>query len=150
MRKEVSYLGHIITDQRVRPDPQKIKNVLEFPVPSNEKQIKSFLELSGYYRRFIQNYRSIAKPLTILLKKDISFIWSELCQESFERLKAVLTKEPLLHYPDFCKPFSITCDASNYTIGCVLSQGEIGKDLPIAYASRTLNRAEQNYSTTEK
>jgi hypothetical protein len=85
-----------------------------------------------------------------LLKKDIPFIWSDLCQESFEKLKAVLTEEPLLQYPDFNKPFKITCDASNYAIGCVLSQGKIGKDLPIACASRTLNRAEQNYSTTEK
>jgi hypothetical protein len=133
MRKEVSYLRHIITDQGVHPNPQKVKSVLEFSVPSNTKQIKSFLGLSEYYRRFIQNYGSITKLLTTLLKKDIPFIWSDLYQESFEKLKAVLTEEPLLQYPDFNKPFNITYDASNYTIGCVLSQGKIGKDLPFIY-----------------
>lgn len=150
MRKEVTFLGHVITDQGVKPDPRKTKCVLEFPVPTNVKQVKSFLGLSGYYRRFVPNYGQISKPLTSLLKQDVPFIWSDLCQESFEKLKKILTSEPLLQYPDFTQPFNLTCDASGYAIGCVLSQGPIGKDLPIAYASRTLNKAEINYSTTEK
>jgi len=150
MRKEVNYLGHVITDKGVRPNPQKIDCVVKFPTPTNAKEIKSFLGLSGYYRRFVPNYGQIAKPLTSLLKKDVPFYWSDLCQESFDKLKAILTKEPLLQYPDFEQPFNLTCDASNFAIGCILSQGPIGKDLPIAYASRTLNKAEQNYNTTEK
>ena len=150
MRKEVNYLGHVITDQGVRPDPRKIQCVMDYPVPRNSTDIKSFLGLSGYYRRFIPDYGKIAKPLTSLLKKDVEFKWSDLCQKAFEDLKHALTKEPLLQYPDFNKTFNLTCDASNYAIGCVLSQGPVGKDLPIAYASRTLNKAEQNYSTTEK
>jgi len=150
MRKEVNYLGHIITEKGVKPDPKKTKCVLNFPIPVNTKDVKSFLGLSGYYRRFIPNYGCIAKPLTTLLKKDTKFQWSDLCQKAFDELKNILTKEPLLQYPDFNQPFNLTCDASNYAIGCVLSQGTIGKDPPIAYASRTLNRAEQNYSTTEK
>lgn len=150
LRKEVAYLGHVITDEGVKPDPQKVECVKSFPVPKNVREIKSFLGLSGYYRRFINNYGQIAKPLTTLLKKDVPFRWSDLCQESFENLKNLLTKSPILQYPDFTKPFNLTCDASNYAVGCVLSQGPIGKDLPIAYASRTLNKAEINYNTTEK
>lgn len=150
MRKEVNYLGHVITDQGVKPNPQKIKCVTEFPIPTNEKEVKSFLGLSGYYRRFVPGYGRIAKPLTALLKKDVIFKWTDLCQEAFDELKKILTTEPLLQYPDFTRTFNLTCDASNYAIGCVLSQGPIGTDPPIAYASRTLNRAELNYNTTEK
>ncbi|KAL4152656.1 hypothetical protein QTP88_000489 [Uroleucon formosanum] len=150
MRKEVNYLGHVITDKGVKPDPQKIKCVLGFPIPTNTKELKSFLGLSGYYRRFVPNYGQTSKPLTALLKKDAQFSWSDLCQEAFEKLKSTLTQEPLLQYPDFTKAFNLTCDASNFAIGCVLSQGPIGQDVPIAYASRNLNKAEQNYNTTEK
>ena len=150
MRKEVNYLGHVITDKGVKPDPQKIKCVLDFPIPTNTKELKSFLGLSGYYRRFIPSYGQISKPLTSLLKKDVQFSWSDLCQEAFDKLKSTLTQEPLLQYPDFNKAFNLTCDASNFAIGCVLSQGPIGQDAPIAYASRNLNKAEQNYNTTEK
>jgi len=150
LRKEVTYLGHRITDEGVKPDPQKVERVQNFPVPKNVKEIKSFLGLSGYYRRFIQNYGQIAKPLTTLLKKDVPYRWSDLCQQSFETLKNCLIQSPILQYPDFTKPFNLTCDANNYAIGCVLSQGPISKDLPIAYASRTLNKAEINYNTTEK
>lgn len=85
-----------------------------------------------------------------LLKKDVRFRWSDLCQEAFDNLKSILTKEPLLQYPDFGRTFNLTSDASNFAIGSVLSQGPIGQDAPIAYASRTLNKAEQNYNTTEK
>lgn len=150
MRKEVNYLGHVITDKGVKPDPQKIKCVLDFPIPTNTNELKSFLGLSGYYRRFIPNYGQTSKPLTALLKKDAQFSWSDLCQEAFEKLKSMLTQEPLLQYPDFTKAFNLTCDASNFAIGWVLSQGPIGQDAPIAYASRNLNKAEQNYNTTEK
>jgi len=150
LRKEVTYLGHRITDKGVKPDPQKVECVQSFPVPKNVKEVKSFLGLSGYYRRFIHNYGQISKPLTALLKKDVPYRWSDLCQTSFETLKDLLTQAPILQYPDFQKPFNLTCDASNYAIGCILSQGPIGKDLPIAFASRTLNKAEINYNTAEK
>lgn len=138
MRKEVNYLGHVITDKGVKPNPQKIQCAVNFPRPSNEKEVKSFLGLSGYYRRFVPGYGRIAKPLTTLLKRDVEFKWTDLCQEAFNKLKSILTTEPLLQYPDFSRTFNLTCDASNYAIGCVLSQGPIGADPPIAYASRTL------------
>lgn len=150
LRREVAYLGHIICSEGVRPDPDKIKSVTEFPNPKNPKNIKQFLGLVGYYRRFIPNFSKIAKPLTDLLKKDKAFTWLSKHQEAFNALKLSLCEEPILQYPDFNRPFILTTDASGYAIGGVLSQGEIGKDLPIAYTSRVLNNAEQNYSTIEK
>lgn len=150
LRKEVCYLGHIITTDGVKPNPEKIRCVTEFQQPRNQKQIKQFLGLSGYYRRFVPNYSKIIKPLTRLLKKDVEFNFSKDCIEAFETCKRLLTSSPILQYPDFTKPFILTTDASNYAIGAVLSQGEPKKDLPIAYASRTLNAAETRYSTIEK
>lgn len=150
LHKEISYLGHVITETGVKPNPEKIRAVVEYPRPTNQKSIKQFLGLLGYYRKFIRNFASIAKPLTKLLRKDVPFIWESEQANSFQQFKEILTSQPLLQYPDFSKPFLLTTDASNYAIGSVLSQGEIGKDLPIAYASRTLNNAECNYSTTEK
>jgi len=108
------------------------------------------LGLCGYYRRFIPNFSKISKPLTELLKKSAPFEWNQRTEDAFVTLKELLTTEPLLQYTDFTKPFVLTTDASIEALGAVLSQGPIGQDLPIAYASRTLNNAERNYSTTEK
>lgn len=150
LSKEVIYLGHKISENGVQPDERKVISVKNFPIPKNVKDIKSFLGLTGYYRNFIPDYSKISKPLTNLLKKDIKFEWSNICNEAFELLKTILCSEPILKFPDFTKPFIITCDASNYAVGSVLSQGEGKLDLPVAYSSRTLNKAEINYSTTEK
>ncbi|KAJ8730401.1 hypothetical protein PYW07_017439 [Mythimna separata] len=150
LRKEVSYLGHVITDKGVKPNAAKVSAILDFPVPKTPKDVKSFLGFVSYYRRFIPDLSSIAKPLTNLLKKNVEFVWSNEHQLAFEILKNKLITAPLLIYPDFSKPFILTCDASNYAISSILSQGEVGKDKPIAYASRTLNKSESNYSTTEK
>lgn len=150
LQKEVIYLGHLITDEGVKPDPGKIKCVQNHPIPRNTTEIKQFLGLSGYYRRFIEGYSQTAKPLTTLLNKDVPFEWSTECQRAFETLKQKLVEAPVLQYPDFGRPFILTTDASQFAIGSILSQGTPGQDRPIAYASRTLNKAEQAYSTTEK
>lgn len=150
LRREVAYLGHIITDNGVSPNPDKVKAISQFPTPKTPKDVKSFLGLTGYYRRFIENFSHITKPLTSLLKKDVNFHWSHEQEQAFSMLKDKLISAPLLQYPDFSQPFIVTTDSSNYAVGAVLSQGEIGKDKPIAYASRTLNKQEGNYSTTEK
>jgi hypothetical protein len=150
LHKEISYLGHIITENGVKPNPEKIQAVVKYPAPTNVKTIKQFLGLLGYYRKFIKDFALLAKPLTYLLRKDIPFIWGPEQEKSFNNLKETLTKQPILQYPDYTKPFTLTTDASNFAIGAILSQGEVGKDLPIAYASRTLNNAECHYSTTEK
>jgi hypothetical protein len=150
LRREVIYLGHLITDSGVKPDSTKISCVRDHPVPRNPTEIKQFLGLTGYYRRFIEKYSQIAKPLTALLKKGQPFEWTSECHTAFKTLIQKLINAPILQYPNFEKTFILTTDASQYAIGSIISQGDIGQDLPIAYASRTLNKAEQNYSTTEK
>jgi hypothetical protein len=150
LRKEVEFLGHVITPDGIKPNPKKIEAIKKFPIPKTVKDIKSFLGLLGYYRRFIKNFAKITKPFTKCVKKDEKILHTtEFCR-AFEYCKNILSNEPILQYPDFSKPFILTTDASQFAIGAILSQGEIGKDLPIAYASRTLNTAECNYSTIEK
>uniref|UniRef100_A0A6V7JFY2 Reverse transcriptase domain-containing protein n=1 Tax=Bracon brevicornis TaxID=1563983 RepID=A0A6V7JFY2_9HYME len=150
LRREVLYLGHIITENGIKVDPGKVEAVVKFPEPRAPKNVMSFLGLAAYYRKFIRDFSKIAKPLTELLKKEVSWTCGSVQQATFEILKEKLTSAPVLQYPQFDKPFVLTTDASNRAIGAILSQGPIGKDLPIAYASRTLNKAEQNYSTIEK
>ncbi|PNF37360.1 hypothetical protein B7P43_G17830 [Cryptotermes secundus] len=149
LKEELNYLGHVVTAEGVKPDREKIKAVTDFPIPQSQ-DIKSFLGLAGYYRKFIVDFSAIARPLTDLLKKENDWTWTEKEQTSFELLKSKLTKAPLLQYPDFSKPFILTTDASGYAIGAILNQGKLGQDKPIAYASRTLNKAELNYATVEK
>ena len=146
----VTYLGHKITEKGVLPDPQKILAVREFPRPKTPKHIKQFLGLAGYYRRFVPHFANIAKPLTALLKKRINFKWEEKQEKAFCTLKDILCSEPFLQYPKFSEPFVLTIDASNKALGVVLSQSKIGQDLPIAYASRTLNNTEKKYATWQK
>ena len=131
-RPEVGYLVHIIDKNGVRPDPKKIIAVKNFPVPKTQKNIKQFLGLAGYYRRFIDGLSKIASPLNQLLKKDIPSNWTEKQEAAFDILKAKLSEEPLLQLSDFSQPFILTTDASGFAIGGILSQGKIGKDKPIA------------------
>lgn len=148
--KEVEFLGHVITPEGVKPNPRKIEAITRFPIPKTAKEIKSFLGLLGYYRRFIKNFAKLTKPFTKCLKKGEKIEHTSEFVDTFELCKKILCNDPILKYPDFEKPFVLTTDASNVAIGAVLSQGKVGNDLPIAYASRTLNPAETNYSTIEK
>jgi len=150
LRHEVAYLGHIIGEDGVRPDPQKIAAVKNFSPPKSLKNVRQFLGLAGYYRRFIPQFSKIARPLSQLTKKETPFSWNKEQQHAFTLLKEALCSEPILQYPNFSLPFILTTDASNYAIGGVLSQKHDDRDLPIAYASRILNPAEGNYSTIEK
>ena len=150
LRKEVIYLGHKISENGAQPDESKLDAVRKFPTPKTTKDIKSFLGLAGYYRKFIDNFSQKALPLTGLLKKDASFEWTAEQEKSFEILKNCLCEQPILQFPDFEKPFNVTTDASNFAIGAVLSQGDYPKDFPVAYASRCLNSAETNYSVIER
>lgn len=150
LQREINYLGHIIAKDGVKPDPEKIKCVENFPRPENVKEIQSFLGLANYYRRFIQNFSKIAEPLNKLLRKKEQFLWKTETENAFIELKSILTGPKILQFPDFNKEFLLTTDASITSIGAILSQGEIGHDLPISYASRVLNKAERNYSTIER
>ena len=150
LRKEVAYLGHVITEEGVKPDQNKIQAVQNYPAPRTPKGIKEFLGLTGYYRRFIPEFSKTARPLTSLLKKDVSFDWGPSQKTAFDHLRSALQKEPILQYPNFELEFHVTTDASDYAIGGILSQAIDGKELPIAYASRLLNKAETNYAIIEK
>lgn len=150
LRKEVAYLGHVISEEGVKPDPGKLESIRHYPRPTSQTKIKQFLGLAGYYRRFIENFSGHARPMTQLLQKSAIFKWTGAQEQAFSILKEALCNAPVLQYPDFTKNFIITTDASNCAIGAVISQGEIGKDRPISYASRTLSKPELNYSTIEK
>lgn len=149
LRREIIYLGHHISEKGVSPDPSKINCVKNYPRPQTVKELRSFVGLASYYRKFVPNFGKIAKPLHELFLKDAKFTWGAKQELAFCELKEILISRPLLQYPDFEKEFILTTDASGFAIGSVLSQGEVGKDLPIAYASRSLNKAEQHYSASE-
>lgn len=150
LQKEVAFLGHIVSENGVKPNPDKLDAIKNWPIPKTEKDIKSFLGTLGYYRRFIKDFSRLTKPLTQCLRKDEKIVHTKEFLDSFEKCKQVLTSSCVLQYPDFNKQFNLTTDASNYAIGAVLSQGPIGRDRPIAFASRTLNKHEEKYSTIEK
>jgi hypothetical protein len=120
--REVSFLGHVISNGGIAVDPSKVKDVLDWKPPTNVHEIYSFLGLVGYYIRFIEGFSKLAKPMTALLEKNAKFIWSKKCQANFEKLKKKLTTAPVLILPDLSKSFSIYCDASRQGLGCVLMQ----------------------------
>lgn len=151
LKREVAYLGHIVTPEGVRPNPDKIAAIKNFPIPKTSKEIKGFLGLLGYYRKFIKDFAKLTKPMTRCLKKNSTIdIENPEYRHCFEMCKTLLSNDPILQYPDFAKPFRLTTDASNFALGAVLSQISGSDDLPIAYASRTLNESEQKYSPIEK
>nr|AAV32173.1 putative polyprotein [Oryza sativa Japonica Group] len=140
---EVKFLGHVITAQGVAVDPSNVESVTKWTPPKTMSQIRSFLGLAGYYRRFIENFSRIARPMTQLLKKDEKFKWTAECDKSFEELKKKLVSAPVLILPDQMKDFQVYCDASRHGLGCVLMQeGRV-----VAYASRQLRPHEGNYPT---
>lgn len=153
-RKELKYLGYVVDEQGLRTDPSKVKSIVDYPVPTNRKEVKMFLGTASYYRRFIRNFSSIAAPLNALTSTKRNappFNWSEEANSSFEELKSALSTAPVLACPNFEKPFAVHCDASNYGIAGTLTQDlDDGREHPIAYASRSLNKAERNYSATER
>lgn len=150
LKRETAFLGHIVTPEGVKCNPDKIRAIESWPLPRNEKELRGFLGTIGYYRRFIRDFAKIVKPLTVQLKKNEELRHTKEFVETFEKCKSLLTCSDILQYPDFSKPFLLTTDASNFALGAVLSQGAIGKDKPIAFASRTLSKSEENYSTIEK
>ena len=134
----------------VQPDPKKISAVKEFPAPRNVKQVRSYLDLCNYYRKFVRNFAKIAEPLNKLTRTNTPFVWDESFQIACDTLKTALTEVPILAYPDFTLRFDLYVDASDEGIGMVLGQRQEGKERVIAYAGRSLNPAERNYSVTER
>ena len=149
-QKEIEYLGHCVSAAGIKPLQANIRKVQNCPPPSNIKELRRFLGMASYYRKFIKNFAELVHPLTELTRKNKPWRWQEKHQEIFELLKNKLVSPPILAYPQYDKEFSLATDASNYSIGCVLSQEQGGEMKVIAYGSRTLNDAERNYSTTER
>lgn len=149
LRKEILYLGHVISESGVSPDPEKIHAIKNFPTPHDAQSTKRFVAFANYYRKFIENFANIAAPLNYLTRKNVPFKWSEECEKAFKKLKLLLSSPPVLQYPDFTEnnTFILKTDASGTAIGAVLTNSN---DQPVAFASRMLNKAERNYCTIEK
>ncbi|GJY27822.1 reverse transcriptase domain-containing protein [Tanacetum coccineum] len=150
MVKEGIVLGHKISKSGIEVDRAKIDVIAKLPHPTTVKGIRSFLGHAGFYRRFIQNFSKIARPMTHLLEKETPFYFSKECIEAFNTLKKNLTEAPILIAPDWNEPFELMCDASDFALGAVLGQRHEKHFRPIHYASKTMNEAESRYTTTEK
>ena len=149
-RKEVTYLGHKITDKGILPDDSKFDVIKKYPVPKTAEEVKRFVAFCNYYRRFIPQFAETTNALNKLTRKNTPFIWTAECQKSFDTLKNSLISPQLLQYPDFSKTFYLTTDASQIACGAILSQMFNGQELPIAYASRTFSKSEMNKPTILK
>jgi hypothetical protein len=149
-QRRVEYLGHYISDQGVAVDDRKVAAIKEWPAPSNVSEVRSFLGLANYYRKFVKGFSGIAAALTALLHKDKPFKWDHEEKDAFNRLKQQLTEAPVLLLPDPTKSFVVTTDASDFAIGAVLSQNQGRGEQPIAYESRKMSPAELNYPVHEK
>lgn len=156
-KEKIEYLGHIIMHNKITVDPEKIATIRDYETPKTLKQLRSFLGLSGYYRKFIKDYAQITKPLTVHLRGENGLVTKnqsskilinldDAALNAFEKIKILLQEKIELYQPDFSKPFELTTDASNMALGAVLSQ----ERNPITFISRTLNKTEQNYATNEK
>jgi hypothetical protein len=142
-QSRIHYLGHVISGEGIAVDPAKVEAIMEWPAPTNVTEVRSFMGLAGYYRRFVEGFSKIANPITELQKKNKKFVWTEKCAEAFRRLKELLTTTPILKVPDMDVDFLVCTDASKEGLGGVLMQdGRV-----IAYISRKLRRHEENYAT---
>lgn len=154
LKKSVTFLGHVVSGKGIQPDPSHTDKIQNWPTPVNVEELRSFLGLASYYRRFIKDFAHIAAPLHALTNKGKPWIWSPENEQAFKELKSRLIQAPILAFPDVSEghaQFILDTDASNRAIGGVLSQRqEDGLEHPIAYGSKVLSKAERNYSTTKK
>ena len=157
-KKKVKYVGHVVSEDGVEPDPDKISKAVDWPRPTSPEQVRQFLGFIGYYQKFIKDFSKIARPLTDLMpapkktkktkQKDQStgWRWGDEEEEAFQHLKSQLSQPPILGYPDFSKPFELHTDACSKGLGAVLYQTQDGKQRVIGYASRGLDKSERNYA----
>lgn len=150
LRRETTFLGHVISAAGVSTDPDKVSTVRDWPEPRDTKELRSFLGLASYYRRFVKDFATLASPLHRLTQKGQTFHWDEDCATAFSALRMALVGAPVLQYPDPNQPFILDTDASDRGIGAVLSQGGDTEERVVAYYSRTLSRAERNYCVTRR
>lgn len=148
--EEVHYLGHIISKNGIKTDPEKVKAITELKAPKDLSGVRRIQQSFAWFRRFIPNMSDILAPITRLTKKGVKFCWTSTEQKAMNEIKELICKAPILAIPDLNGDFLLTTDASNFAVGAVLAQGEEKAPRPIEYASRMLTNAERNYSTTEK
>jgi hypothetical protein len=142
-QKEIHYLGHIISGEGIFVDPEKVKAIMEWSVPKNAHEVRSFMGLAGYYRRFVEGLSKIEKPITTLQRKGVRYKWTKECDSAFIELKRLLTSEPILRVLDMEKDFTVYMNSLKQGLGAVLMQ-DVGV---IAYASRKLKKHEEIYAT---
>jgi len=151
-QSSIKYLGVIISENKVQMDEEKLSGVLEWPVPTKVKQVQAFLGFVNFYRRFIENFTKISKPLSDLTKKDSTWTWGKEQQNAFEVLKKAFTMAPVLRIPNDKDPFKLSTDTSNFATGAVLSQKDMQTNLwyPVAFFSKSLDVHERNYKIYDK
>lgn len=148
---EVSiFLGHVVSGDGISTDPEKIRAVAQWPTPSRVKDVRSFIGLASYYRRFVPGFARIASPLHALIKRGAHFEWTTEAETAFQALNAALTSPQILAMPTDIGELILDTDASDLAIGAVLSQKQDGVERVVAYASRSLDRREQKYCVTRK
>lgn len=150
LQTKVSFLGHVISQNGVSNDPEKIKAIKDWPIPKCVKDVRSFLGLTSYYRRIIPNYADKAKPMHKLTEKNKQFLWNEDCQITFEILKSALTKAPVFAYPTQNDNFILETDARNYGMGAGLSQMQNNSEKVISYFSKSFSGPERKYCVTRR
>ena len=149
-QKSITFLGHVVDENGKRTDPKKVEAVKNWPTPTNKKGLRSFLGLCSYYRQYIKDFANVAKPLSALTSVNAVFQWSDECQNAFNTLKEKMVSSPILGYPKGNGKFILDTDASDFGIGGVLSQLQDGKEVVLAYGSRTMTSEELNYCVTRK
>ncbi|CEP10129.1 hypothetical protein [Parasitella parasitica] len=149
-KEEILFLGYIVTRHAIKPNPETITKVKDFPLPTSIKQVRSFLGLASYYRRFINGFARIARQLHEQTKTTKKIAWTDEATKAFYELKERLTSYPILRKPDFNKPFEVVCDASISGLGAILTQRtEEGHEYPIIFSSRSLRGSEKNYGISK-
>lgn len=149
-RAELKYLGYIVDGNGLHVDPDKVESIINIPKPSTVSEVRRFLGMVSWYRRFVPEFATLVAPLTHLLKKKTRFVWGEECNTAFERAKECLVSAPILSCPNFEIPFIVQTDASNYGLGAVLSQETEEGEKVVCYLSRSLTPSERKFSVTEK
>lgn len=150
MKRRVEFLGHVVSHEGISVDPSKVEKVETWPIPKNLKELRAFLGLCSYYRRFVFDYANISDPLSKLTRKGEKYVWNPERQAAFEELKQKLTTAPILGLPNDEDEFILDTDASEFAIGAVLSQKQKGMEVVLAYGSRLLTKSERNYCTTRR
>ena len=151
MRTELDLLGYKVSGRGIRPQPEKISAIKNLIPPTNVKGVRSFLGMTGYYRQCLENYAKIAQPIVALTRKSVPFEWSEECQVAFDRLKTMLTTDPVMAHPRTDLPYTLHTDACGYAVGAILCQRhEDGIEHVVQYVSHQLSGSQLNWAVCEK